>query len=170
MKYNIWTSEPDYEDWRNDLEEQYPSPEFTEEDRIKIMYELNDEYLSDEIENLNLELGNNIVIVADINLWSGKRKGYKIIGTNLNSIFGTRCGDSQEWYIEDSEVKCKDMHHDGTNYYIYRKLKNNTDRFEFEEYTYDHPIDEAVRKYTEPLGKYVEKIYGLTEGAKNELY
>ena len=166
MKYNIWTSVPDYEDWRADLEEQYPSPEFTEEDRIEIMYELNNEYLSDEMENLNLELGNNIVIVADINLWNGKRKGYKIIGTNLNSIFDTRCGDYQEWYVEDGEVKCNDIHHDGTNYYVYRKLKNNTDRFEFEEYTYDHPIDEAVRKYTEPLGKYVEKIYGFTEGVK----
>lgn len=35
QKHIIWSSDPDYEDWRGDLEEQYP--ELSEQERMELM-------------------------------------------------------------------------------------------------------------------------------------
>ena len=37
-KHLIWDSSPDYDDWKEDLEEQYP--DLTEDERISLMYEI----------------------------------------------------------------------------------------------------------------------------------
>ena len=42
----------DYEDWRGDLETEYP--ELSEDARISLMYEINGHYLDDERMNLCL--------------------------------------------------------------------------------------------------------------------
>ena len=39
QKHIIWSSDPDYEDWRGDLEEQYP--ELSEQERMELMQEKN---------------------------------------------------------------------------------------------------------------------------------
>lgn len=164
MQRTIWTNDLDYVDWQDELEEEYPDSEgYNEDDRINTMYEINNSYLEDEEINLNKELSNNIVVIADAGLWNGRRSGYKFIGTNLNCVLSpsNTCGDLITWYVEDKEVKCKDVHHDGTNYYTYRVLKQNIDKNEFEEAVFDTSIEEATEKYTEPLGHYVAEIYGF---------
>jgi hypothetical protein len=164
MKHIIWSNELNYEDWQDDLESQYPDEEgYDEEDRIRLMHEINDEYLLDEKITLDKELGHNIILVANLGLWNGRRMAYRVVGTNINDIFTYSCGDYVTWYIEDDEVKCKDVHHDGTNLYTYRVLKSNIDQFEFDEYACEHSTLEAVKKYTKPIGKYVKDIYGLQE-------
>ena len=35
QKHIIWSSDPDYEDWRGDLEEQYP--ELSEQERMELI-------------------------------------------------------------------------------------------------------------------------------------
>ena len=45
QKHIIWSSDPDYEDWRGDLEEQYP--ELSEQERMELMVEQNNDYLDD---------------------------------------------------------------------------------------------------------------------------
>lgn len=164
MKHIIWTSDIDYKNWKDELEEQYPDSEgYSEDDRINFMYEVNNDYFDDEKANLNKELGNNIIIVADLGLWDGRRAAHKFVGTNLNSVFSGMCGDYVTWYVEDGEIKCEDSHHDGTNHYVYRLLKPNISQFEFEEFAYENTMKEAVDKYTEPLGRYVAEIYGWEE-------
>ena len=159
MKHIIWTNDIDYKDWKDDLESQYPSEEgYTEDDWVRLMYELNDDYLEDEKANLNKDLGRNIVVFADLGLWSGRRNAYKIINsTNLNSIFTNSCGDFVEWYVEGKDVKCRDSHHDGTNYYTYRLLKDGYTEDDF----YGRYIQDVMKKMTEPIGKYVADIYGF---------
>ena len=39
--------------------------------------EQNDEYLEDEKANLNIEVGDEIIIIANLGLWDGKRMAYK---------------------------------------------------------------------------------------------
>lgn len=52
-KHIIWSNyDLDYEDWRADLEAEYP--DLSEEERISRMYEINGEYLEDERSNLNV--------------------------------------------------------------------------------------------------------------------
>ena len=162
MKHTIWTNELDYKDWKDDLEEQYPDEDgYDEDDRMQIMYETNNDYLDDEKANLNKELGRPIVIIANLGLWNGRRAAYKITGSNLNDIFSETCGDYVTWYVEDGEVKCDDTHHDGTNHYLYRVLKQEYTKEDFEDYTYDTNIFIAEEMMTEPLGKYVAEIYGF---------
>ena len=154
----IWTNDIDIEDWRDDIEANYPDEELTESELWNIANETNEGYLDDEKANLNKELGNNLVIIANLGLWFGRRSAWKVLkGTNLNDIFEGTEGDYITWYVEDGEVKCDDIHHDGTNHYTYRVLKDGVDRFEFEEAMYDC---EDIDKYTDKLGKLVGEVYG----------
>lgn len=50
-RHIIWSNDIDYDDWREDLEEQYP--DLTEAERMELMYELNGDYLDDERSNLD---------------------------------------------------------------------------------------------------------------------
>ena len=59
QKHIIWSSDPDYEDWRGDLEEQYP--ELSEQERMELMVEQNNDYLDDERCNLNIQLSRPIL-------------------------------------------------------------------------------------------------------------
>ena len=53
QRHLIWSNyDLDYEDWRDDLEEDHP--ELTEDERMALMYEINNRYLDDERVNLNI--------------------------------------------------------------------------------------------------------------------
>lgn len=159
MKHIIWTNDLDYNDWKEDLEEEYP--EKSEAERIEIMYEINSEFFYEEKDNLEEELGRPVVMLGSLGLWNGRRTGCKFTGgTNLNDIFYGSVGDIVTIFVENGEVMCKDIHHDGTNYYTYRVLKPGISEFEFEEYAYETSAEEAFEKYAEPLGNKVAKIYG----------
>ena len=43
QKRIIWSNDLDYEDWREDLEAEYP--DMTESERIALMYEINGNYM-----------------------------------------------------------------------------------------------------------------------------
>ena len=54
-RHIIWSNyDLDYEDWRDDLEAEYP--DLTEGERIALMYEINGDYLDDERMNLDVQL------------------------------------------------------------------------------------------------------------------
>ena len=76
-RHIIWSNELDYDDWKADLEEEYPK--LSEDERISLMYELNGDYLDDERHNLNIQLSRPILVVGDLGLWNGRRMGYKEI-------------------------------------------------------------------------------------------
>ena len=159
-KHIIWTNNPfELTDFENDLKEQYPDADETE--LYWMMNELNNQYLEDEKLNLEKPLDNNLVMFGELSLWDGTKTGYKVLkSSNLNGIFDGTCGDYITWYVDEGEIKCEDTHHDGTNRYIYRVLKKQYDKWEFEDYCYDNGIKKAVELMTEPLGHYVAEIYG----------
>ena len=54
-RHVIWSNRDlDYEDWRDELEAEYP--DLSEDERYLKMLEINDDYLSDERANLNIWL------------------------------------------------------------------------------------------------------------------
>ena len=72
-KHIIWSNyDLDYEDWRGDLETEYP--ELSEDERISLMYEINGHYLDDERMNLDVQLSQPILVVGDLGLWYDIRK------------------------------------------------------------------------------------------------
>ena len=64
-KHIIWSNyDLDYEDWREDLEAEYPS--LSDNERLFLMYEMNSEYLNDERVNLNVQLSQPILVIGDL--------------------------------------------------------------------------------------------------------
>lgn len=70
-KYLIWSNYSlDYEDWREDLEAEYP--ELSEQEREEKMYERNSEYLDDERMNLDIRWISRFWVIVDLGLWNGR--------------------------------------------------------------------------------------------------
>ena len=98
QKHIIWSSDPDYEDWRGDLEEQYP--ELSEQERMELMVEQNNDYLDDERCNLNIQLSRPILLIADIGRWDGRHSGYaEIKSGNIRDCLYSEMDDST-WYVD----------------------------------------------------------------------
>jgi hypothetical protein len=128
------------------------------------MYETNNSYLDDERMNLDKTLDGRVLVIADLGLWNGRKQGYKILGTNLNNIFdiNSRGFDYAEFYGDGYNIKGIEHHHDGTNYYEYRVIRENRDIDKLLDAIYNG--EEITRKklnyYTRSLYKDVAKIYG----------
>lgn len=76
--YRIWSNaDLDYEEWKDWMEEEYPT--LSDDERVAMMYEENGHYLEDERLNLDIQLSQPILVVADLGLWNGRRTGYKEI-------------------------------------------------------------------------------------------
>ena len=93
QRHLIWSNfDLDYEDWRDDLEAEYP--ELSEQERMDLMHEINNNYLDDERANLNILLGQPILIIADLGLWTGRHMGYKEIesGNIRDCLYSDRDG------------------------------------------------------------------------------
>ena len=152
----IWSSEVDIDDYKDYLEECFPG--VTDDDeKYKIVSELNEVYLDDERINLRIDVGSQIIEVADLGFWNGRRQGYHLITSGLLSdIFNFHGCDDATFFIEDGELRSTLYHHDGHHNIVYRKVKNMKKFHEM-------PLDEFVRKYTESLADAVKKVYGWKE-------
>lgn len=77
-RHIIWSNiNLDLDDWRDDLKEEYP--DYTDDELYREMVETNSYYLEDERVNLNVEVGEPILVIADLGLWNGRHQGYKEI-------------------------------------------------------------------------------------------
>ena len=106
-RHIIWSNDIDYDDWREDLEEQYP--DLTEAERMELMYELNGDYLDDERSNLDIQLSRPILVVGDLGLWHGRRMGYKEIpsGNIRDCLYSERDMDYSTWYVDkNGDFRC----------------------------------------------------------------
>lgn len=153
----------DYEDWRADLEEEYP--ELSEDERYYKMLDINADHLDDERMNLNIQLSEPILIIADLGLWNGRFSGYREIesGNIRDCLFPQH--DYTTFYVDkDGDLRCDDVHHDGTNHYLYRAFKESaTDeqRDELKNKIYfgiETPSD--IERVTKRLGDEIGKVYG----------
>lgn len=128
----------------------------------ELPYIVNDDWLEDERDNLDVDVGGTIVVFGRIERWNGAVYGYKVLdGTRLSDvIYFFRDDDNMEWYVEDGELKGRGAHHDGTNTYTYRVMKDQelAARLAYEFIDYNE-----VLRNTEPLGDMVSKIYGWEE-------
>lgn len=160
----IWTSEPDFKDWEDDLREEYP--ELSERELQGIMYERNNDYLDDERTNLNIKLGVPIIAIADLGRWNGRVSGYKVIESgNIRDCLYSDC-DYLTWYVDKlGDLRCKAVHHDGTNYYLYRAFKSGLSEEQIENFKYKVYTGRATRqditRYTTRLGDDIAKVYGF---------
>lgn len=165
-KHIIWSNyDLDYEDWREDLEAEYPS--LSDNERLFLMYEMNSEYLNDERVNLNVQLSQPILVIGDLGLWNGRRMGYKEIesGNIRDSLYGDT--DYSTWYVDRlGDLRCEAIHHDDTNHYLYRVYKDGVTESQMEllkEKIYRGTATRAdITRVTRRLGDEIAKVYGFS--------
>lgn len=165
--YTIWTNyDLDYDqDWKDDLEAEYP--DLSEDERIDLMYQINNDYLDDERANLNIQLSQPILVIASLGLWDGRRIGYREIksGKISDCLYSGRDDMYVTWYVDElGDLRCEAIHHDGTNHYTYRTYKDGvTDRqIEFlkEKLYYGKATRKDITRITRRLGDDIADVYG----------
>ena len=165
-KQIIWSNENlDLENWRADLAEEYPG--CSDDELLGIMCDINASYLSDERMNLNIQLSQPILVVADLGLWNGRRMGYQEIESGNISDCLYSSNDYSTWYVDKSgDFRCDDIHHDGTNHYLYRVYKDSAteqQKDRLKEKLYNGTATKAdIARITRRLGDDIGKVYGWT--------
>lgn len=164
MKKNIiWSNNIDLQNYKEIFENDFANA--TEEEKYEAAIELNNEYLCDERQNLNIELGRPIIAIADLGLWNGRRNGYRIINSgNISDCLFSQA-DFVNWFVDEhKEFRCEEIHHDGTNYIHYRVFKNGITEKQLENFKYKilsgtiKPND--IYRMTESIGKKICEVYG----------
>ena len=154
----------DYDDWRADLEEQYP--DLSEDERMQLMYETNNSYLDDERHNLNIQLSQPILVIADLGLWDGRHTGYREIDSgNIRDCLYSNT-DYTTWYVDRlGDLRCDAVHHDGTNHYLYRVYKDDVRESQMgllkEKLYTGRASRRDITRVTRRLGDDIAKVYGF---------
>lgn len=111
-KYSIWDSEINYEDWRADMDAEYP--ELPEEEKYNIAAETNQDYLGDEHINLKgIFDGKDVILAGNLRLWDGGRNAFKIIkNANAEKVLSYHNFESAEFYVKNNELYARFAGHD----------------------------------------------------------
>lgn len=163
----VWTNfDLDYDrDWKDYLEDAYP--DLSEDERIDRMYECNGERLEDERANLNIQLDQPILVVADLGLWNGRRMGYREIrsGNIRDCLYAGKDDLYVTWFVDErGDLRCEAIHHDGTNYLTYRAYKPGATERKKEALRAKLYAGIATRRditrVTNRLGDLIAEVYG----------
>lgn len=121
-------------------------------------------WYSCELDNLDSELQGRVIAIADLGLWNGRRKSYKIMNCNLNSVLEACGGDYLKVYTDRYDVKSVAVHHDGVNYITYRMLKPNLTEVQIDNFLSKLASGDFTKKdisrYTISLRNKINQIYG----------
>lgn len=148
----------DIEDYK---EEDTKDIDTNDNDFITFLHDTLELFMQDTLDNLDYELKNNIIVIADLGLWDRRVKtAYKWIGSNLKNILYSDC-DYIKIYIKNNNIRSTQIHHDGTNYLLFRELKDNKYRDILENKLYNGSItSKDISRYTKSLVPYIKEIYG----------
>lgn len=161
--YKEWLEE--YKDIMIDNDEEVENLERLDYNDTRFNEWLNDTlefYIENERDNLNIECSNSIIAIADLGLWNGRRIGYKVISSG--NIKDTLYSDDDyvAWYIDKYDYKAIMKHHDGTNYIVYRELKDEKYLDILEEKAYNGTLtNKDLTRYTRSLKSKILKAYEL---------
>lgn len=169
----IWTSQPDFEEYREDLMADFP--EYSEDQLRDILQASNWARLQFDREELAHLYDDSILVIADLGLWDGRKSAYREIEScNLIDCFETsRDTLDIEWFVDkNGDLRCNDYHHDGTNHYLYRVWKDNiseTQKDNLRLKLYRGEFSRAdVTRCTKRLGDEIGKVYGWTFPERKE--
>ena len=162
----IWSNEClDWDNWSEAFEEDYSN--LTEEEKYRLMEERNGDYLDDERRNLDIRVGTPILIIADIGRWDGRHTGYREMesGCIKDCLYSQL--DGVAWYVDtQGDLRMDGYHHDGHNYYLYRKYRQGVSeeaKENFKEKILDHTLTKRdIDRVTERLGDDIAKVYGFS--------
>lgn len=165
MELIIWSNfDVNVADYADFLQEEYP--EVTDPDKqYELCCVLNYAHLDDEKANLDIELPNPIICIADLGRWNGRCMGYKMVesGNIADCLYDPDC-DYCTWYVDRYNDLCfSGAHHDGRNCYLYRELRDLSDKQmeNFLEKLHTGKLTRRdINRYTTKLGDHINKVYG----------
>lgn len=167
----VWSDQNlDIEDWREGYKEYLEANELDldpddEQAIYEWMVETNEEYLSDERMNLDIQLSQPIIIIGDLGRWNGRVMGYKMIDSgNIKDCLYSDT-DFTEWYVDRyGDLRADAVHHDGTNHYLYRVFKEGVTESQIERLQDKIYLGKATRaditRVTKRLGDEIGRVYG----------
>ena len=160
----IWSNRDlDLEDWRESLEELYLG--YSDDELYEIMCDSNAANLFDERMNLDIQVGSPILVIGDLGLWNGRFSGYREIASgNIKDCLYSNY-DYTTWYVDkDGDFRCDDVHHDGTNHYLYRAFRDGVSEdqmHDLEDKVYlGTATHDDIERITRRLGDEIGKVYG----------
>lgn len=166
-KHIIWTAYQNFEDWEDDLREEYPDA--SEDTLYTIMLETNRDYLDDERSNLSdICIPNGICAVGVVETWQGRFTGIpKEAPVSVPDCLRSFC-DSESYitfYVDEKgEFRVKEAHHDGTNCYWFRAFKPGVSEEQKERLQglilSNLPYEKYLRRITYRLGDLIGDVYG----------
>ena len=162
----IWSNEYlDWDNYRDAFEEDYFS--LTDDEKYQLMCDLNNDYLDDERRNLDIQVGTPIIVIVDIGRWDGRHTGYREIesGCIKDCLYSQL--DGVAWYVDaQGDLRMDGYHHDGHNYYLYRKYRQGVSeeaKENFKEKILGHTLTKRdIDRVTERLGDDIAKVYGFS--------
>lgn len=155
----------DIANWLNDITEKDDGTDYTADD-----YEVTERFYDDiwdmydcEKANLNKTLPNDIIAIADIGLWDGRRTGGKLFSNNLNEILYIGSCDELKVFYDRYDVQSVMSHHDGSHFVTYRMLKDGVDGDELlDRLVYGGGLSSRdITRFTTSLVPYVKEVYGI---------
>ncbi len=122
------------------------------------------DYLEDERANLDIKLDGMIIVIADLGLWNGRRKAYRLISSgNIKDCLYDDC-DYITWYCDNYNFKAVACHHDGINRYLYRVFRDDLSGIQIGNFLHKVARGEAndrmIRRYTKSIRPEIAKVYG----------
>ena len=99
-KHLIWTNYELEED-RKWIEEEYP--EMEEDEREELLQEMIADNLDADRDNLDILVSGEILVIADLGLWFGRRTGYKEITSRRISDNST---EYATWWVDERGDLC----------------------------------------------------------------
>lgn len=165
MERIIWSNtDIDVKNWDDFLQEEYP--EVTDpNEQYELCCDMNANYLDDERDSLDKVLPHQIICIADLGRWNGRCMGYKMIesGNIADCLYDPEC-DYCKWYVDRfNDLRFTGAHHDGRNNYLYRELRDLSDKQmeNFLEKLHTGNLTRRdIRRYTTSVGIHVNKVYG----------
>ena len=170
-RHIVWSDQNlDIEDWREAYKEYLEANELDldpddEQAIYEWMVETNEEYLSDERMNLDIQLSQPIIVIGDLGRWNGRVMGYKMIDSgNIKDCLYSDT-DYTEWYVDRyGDLRADAVHHDGTNHYLYRVFKEGVTDSQIERLQDKIYMGKATRaditRVTKRLGDEIGRVYG----------
>lgn len=165
MAHTIFSTVIDFDEAKKNLIERNLEDELdtdvSDEEVWDYAYQDNNFWFECERENLDVNTDGQIICIASLGLWKGRRTRYKLLGNNLQDIFKVIQGDYIKIYFDGFNLCIEDSHHDGTNYYKFREFKPFVNKELFCDKLYNGDVNNNdLNRYTNSLRKYVKKIYG----------
>lgn len=172
-RHIIWSNmNLEADDWRDSYKEYLEinglADDPDDENKLyEYMVEANDDYLSDERQNLNIQLSQPIIVIGDLGRWNGRVTGYKMIdsGNIKDCLYADT--DYTEWYVDKyGDLRANAVHHDGASYYLYRVFKDgitDTQIENLQDKIYNGKATRAdITRVTKRLGDEIAGVYGFS--------